>query len=367
MPSFVALACSSAPADENPFATVTVTADDSGGADDAADDSGGAEGSSTGDVDSSDSGDDQTTLPGESTGADESDGSSGGEPDVCGDGIIGPTEACDGTEFGDASCATQGFMSGELVCSGDCSGFSTEGCYVCGDGEIQGGEQCDTVLDDDITCESEGFTEGEISCDFATCQFDTSGCSLCGNGVVEGNESCDSADLGGETCVGLGFDAGDLACAADTCGFDYAGCEGGMYVQDFEGGAIPGEFALSGDANWSASMTGALGGSWSAVSGNIGNNGVSTMTLEALFSVAGTVEFNHAQSTEDNYDYLRFYVDGVQQGEWDGVFGSTPASFPVAAGMHTLEWSYEKDGSLDEGSDQVWVDDIVLTNGAPTL
>ncbi|HET6584772.1 MAG TPA: hypothetical protein VFG69_15045 [Nannocystaceae bacterium] len=334
--------------------------------DDGDDDSGGAA-DSTGGPGPSDSGDDQTTLPGDTTSSDETGDSSGGGTDVCGDGIVGPTEACDGTEFDDASCASLGFMSGDLVCSDDCSGFSTEGCYVCGDGEVQGAEQCDTVLDDDITCESEGFTAGEISCDFVTCQYDTSQCSLCGNGIVEGDELCDSDDLGGQTCVGLGFESGELACAAESCGFDYVGCAGGMYIQNFEGGAIPGEFATSGDANWSATTTGALSGSWSAVSGDIGNNQVSTITLEALFSAAGNVEFAHAQSTEDGYDYLRFYIDGVMQDEWDGVIGSTPASYPVTAGMHTLVWSYEKDISLDEGSDQVWIDDVVLTNGAPTL
>jgi hypothetical protein len=31
--------------------------------------------------------------------------------------------------------------------------------------------------------------------------------------------------------------------------------------------------------------------------------------------------------------------------------------------MHTLEWRYDKDGSVSTGSDMVWVDDIVATGG----
>ena len=41
------------------------------------------------------------------------------------------------------------------------------------------------------------------------------------------------------------------------------------------------------------------------------------------------------------------------------------ANFPVAAGMHTLEWRYAKDGSIASGSDTVWVDDITLIPGVP--
>jgi len=40
-------------------------------------------------------------------------------------------------------------------------------------------------------------------------------------------------------------------------------------------------------------------------------------------------------------------------------------SFPVPAGQHTLEWSYNKDVSVSNGSDAAWIDDIVFPALAP--
>ena len=34
------------------------------------------------------------------------------------------------------------------------------------------------------------------------------------------------------------------------------------------------------------------------------------------------------------------------------------ASYPMAAGTHTVEWRYSKDSSVSSGADTAWVDDI---------
>ncbi|MFO0635971.1 MAG: hypothetical protein U0168_24280 [Nannocystaceae bacterium] len=289
-----------------------------------------------------------------------------GEASVCGDGVISGDEVCDGELFGDATCVTQGYYAGTLTCNPTCLGFDTSGCYICGNGVIEQAEDCDGPLPDDIDCVDAGFTEGPVSCNMRTCLFDTSECSLCGDGVASGNELCDTDDLAGASCESLGFDAGTLACGANTCGFDYSGCSGGQYIQDFELGSIPPELALSGNADWSAQQTVVLAGAWSAASGNIDDGETSTMTLSVTFAVAGTVAFTHQESSEDGYDYLEFSIDGVLQDEWSGILAASDASYPVAAGDHTLQWSYTKDGSLEEGDDAVYVDDIVLTGGVPT-
>lgn len=358
--SLTAVACTTR-VDQDPFNN-TLTASDTGGSadDDATADEAGESSSS----------DDDSTNPTSIT-TDPSDGSedgpadsSTGEPDVCGDGIKGPSESCDDMDFGDLSCESQGFMGGVLLCNANCHAFSTEDCFVCGDGTLQGSETCEGEVDPDVTCESEGFTTGTIACDPVSCQYDTSGCSLCGNDLIEGDEICDGTDVGGMDCASIGFEAGELGCLA-ACSYDYSSCSGGAYIQDFESGVLAPEFTFSGVQDWVIDGTNPIAGSFSAGSGDISDNQESGMLLSVTFAIAGTVEFSHEEDTESCCDYLQFYVDGVQQETWSGVNALQMESFPIAAGAHTLEWRYHKDVSISTTLDRVWIDDLTLTGGVP--
>jgi len=356
------LACTTS-VDQDPFTSLSVTdTDPSASAGDDDDESTGdpTEGTATDDP-SATTDPTATTTPADTS---EGTGESTGEPGVCGDGVKDPDEACDDMDFGELNCETQGFMGGVLLCNANCMAYSTEACFVCGDGILQEAEACEGTVPEGVTCESEGFTTGTIACNLETCQYDTSGCSLCGNGIVEGEEPCDQDDVGDATCASLGFEAGDLGCLA-ACSYDYTSCTGGAYIQDFEGGALPAEFTFTGNQNWVIANDNPIAGTWSAASGVITHSQTSGMVLTVNFPMAGTVEFMHEESSESSFDYLRFYVDGVQQQQWSGINAAAMASFPVAAGMHTLEWRYSKDGSINSGSDRVWVDDIVITGGAP--
>ena len=310
--------------------------------------------------------DPSATSIGSSTGEDTDPDSSGGGVPMCGNGVREGDEVCDGEDFGELSCQMQGFTAGALVCGESCMNYATEGCYSCGNGMLEPTEDCEPPLGPEVTCMTAGFTEGTIACDMATCQYDTSGCSLCGNGIVEGTEPCDADDLAGMTCAGMGYEGGTLACELAACAFDVSGCTGGMYVQDFEGGAIPTEFASSGTAVWIVDSGNPIAGSFSAASGVITHSQTSGLTLAVNYTMAGTVAFTHEESSETSYDYLQFYVDGAMQQQWSGINAAQMASYPVAAGNHTFEWRYSKDGSVNSGSDRVWVDDIVLDGGSPT-
>ena len=76
----------------------------------------------------------------------------------------------------------------------------------------------------------------------------------------------------------------------------------------------------------------------------------------------GTVNFWYRVSSESNYDYLRFYIDNVQQGQWSGVVPWTMGSYNVTAGNHTLRWEYSKDGSVNSNEDAVFIDDVYISN-----
>ena len=101
-----------------------------------------------------------------------------------------------------------------------------------------------------------------------------------------------------------------------------------------------------------------ISGTYSARSGDI-SDGEST-TLEFTGAMAnGTVGFSYNVSSEANYDFLTFSIDGNQVAQWSGT-QSGNFSTPVSLGQHTLKWSYVKDGSVSSGSDAAWIDDVTI-------
>jgi hypothetical protein len=324
--------------------------DDGGTGTDAGDD--GATGSDDGDGDGDGA-----------TGDDGSGSDTNTLPDVneCGDGILGNEEVCDGDLFGDVTCQSQGWESGELECNEWCSNYSTDGCYTCGNAVVEGPETCDGGVGN-ATCENQGFTEGEVTCNTQTCELDTSACTLCGDGEVEGNEECDTDNLDAATCESLGYIEGTLACDED-CLFDKSACVSDDYVQDFESGSLGPEWTTGGTVGWTVSTTSAIAGTYSAHNGDIDDYETSELSLVLEYNVDGDISFFHKESTESSFDYLYFYIDNVQQGSWCGITSATQSTYPVTAGTHTFKWVYDKDGSVSSGSDTVWIDDIHASGG----
>jgi len=98
----------------------------------------------------------------------------------------------------------------------------------------------------------------------------------------------------------------------------------------------------------------------SAMSGVITHVDTSTLIYTTTVVRDGNVSFNYKVSTENNYDFLNFYIDGALQGRWAGTRDWTPISFPIFAGDHILTWKYIKDVSVNGGSDRVWIDNFCL-------
>ena len=112
-------------------------------------------------------------------------------------------------------------------------------------------------------------------------------------------------------------------------------------------------------APWVVASDQTYAGPLSLKSGMISHNQKSDISFTTVFS-AGTVSFARKVSSELDFDYLQFYIDGVLQWEWSGEVGWAVASFPISAGSHTLLWRYVKDGSLSSGSDAAWIDSVSL-------
>ena len=155
----------------------------------------------------------------------------------CGNGIVEPGEACDGSSLNDQTCASQvGFGStGTLRCDSKCQGFVTTGCSAsttCGNnGIIDAGEVCDMTNLRGATCENTVGTGsvGTVLCGYDCKSLNLSGCSaptLCGNGALDAGEVCEGTDLNSATCesvVGTGS-TGTLKCGDGCKHYDVSGC-----------------------------------------------------------------------------------------------------------------------------------------------
>ena len=120
-------------------------------------------------------------------------------------------------------------------------------------------------------------------------------------------------------------------------------------------------------STWKVSKSVAFEGTKSLVSGPATDGKTSAIAYRSNFK-AGTVTFYLKVSSEKNYDFARFYIDGVAQiftsaNSKPGISGDTDwvyASFPLSAGRHLLKWTYEKDDSYAGLKDLAWLDGVAL-------
>lgn len=122
---------------------------------------------------------------------------------------------------------------------------------------------------------------------------------------------------------------------------------------------IPVGFTFTG-GNWTRDNTVSFDGTYSMKSAAISHSAQTSMDITLNVASAGTISFYRKVSSESGYDYLRFYIDGVEKEEWSGSQDWSEVSYSVTTGNHTFKWEYSKDGSQVSGSDCAWVDNIIF-------
>src|SRR5207247_759980 len=102
-------------------------------------------------------------------------------------------------------------------------------------------------------------------------------------------------------------------------------------------------------------------GGGAAQSGAIGDGQVSW--LETTVAGPATLSFYWKVSSESGWDFLRFYIDGVEQpGSISGEVDWRQRSVALTSGSHTLHWAYAKDPfCCTGGQDRGWFDQVQLT------
>ena len=135
----------------------------------------------------------------------------------------------------------------------------------------------------------------------------------------------------------------------------------GLIVEDWETGDMSQfEWITGGTSNWAVVPFNPFEGSYCVKSGALGNNQTNYLSLQYEVSGPDSISFWFQVSSEANYDYLRFYIDAVEFGQWSGEVGWIRKAYAVTAGIHTFKWSYSKDQSAIGGDDCCWVDYILL-------
>jgi subtilisin-like proprotein convertase family protein len=114
----------------------------------------------------------------------------------------------------------------------------------------------------------------------------------------------------------------------------------------------------SGDLPWVPQQLYARDGEDGARSGAIGHNQSSSMSTQVTGPCK--ITFYWGVSSEEDYDFLRFYIDDVEQEAISGELGWTRKSFLIASGTHTLRWTYSKDEATESGLDSGFVDSFAI-------
>lgn len=114
---------------------------------------------------------------------------------------------------------------------------------------------------------------------------------------------------------------------------------------------------------WSSQSDVSHEGGSAAKSGTIADGESSS----AWWSVEGpgTLTFWAKVSSEASYDFLRWSMDGTEQGKISGTADWALKTVAVPAGIHRILWSYTKDTNTSGGSDCAWIDTVSFDRNLP--
>jgi len=122
-----------------------------------------------------------------------------------------------------------------------------------------------------------------------------------------------------------------------------------------------------GNGNWSGQSANTHDGVDAAQSAALLDNQSSLMLTTV--NGPGTLNFWWKVSSEPNYDYLKFYLDGMEQVGVIGISGEVGwnqvTGINIPDGSHEIKWVYSKDTSGSFGSDAGWVDQVVFSGRYP--
>ncbi len=116
---------------------------------------------------------------------------------------------------------------------------------------------------------------------------------------------------------------------------------------------------------WQVTRADSHDGNMSARSGTIGHNGTTTLRIRTFYPGDDSLTFYYKVSSELNYDYLQFRLNGLEMLKASGETPWIRKAVNVPAGINVMEWVYKKDNSVSQGADCAWVDLIDFSGSVP--
>ena len=118
-------------------------------------------------------------------------------------------------------------------------------------------------------------------------------------------------------------------------------------------------WTIGGNSSWLGQTSSYYYGGDAAQSGAISHN--QNSWIRTAVSGPGTLTFYWKVSSQAGYDFLEFCIDGVLQDRISGGVDWQQKSYTISSGSHALQWKYEKDIGVNNGSDCGWLDKVEFT------
>ena len=133
----------------------------------------------------------------------------------------------------------------------------------------------------------------------------------------------------------------------------------GSVVEDFETGDFSSfEWADVTENPWIIENTTPYEGVYCAKSATISHGQYSMLKIEIDVTATGELKFYRKVSSEQDSDYLAFFVDSRERERWSGEIDWDVYSYKLSKGKHVIEWRYVKDDEISEGTDGALIDMI---------
>jgi peptidyl-prolyl cis-trans isomerase A (cyclophilin A) len=166
----------------------------------------------------------------------------------------------------------------------------------------------------------------------------------------------------GTSTVTLKGTSGD---SSETFDIDVTVIDNSLRVEDFETGDFSRFPWQTAEYGWSVTDTDPEEGIYCLQSDEIAHSETAEIFVDTYYENNGEVSFRYKVSSQEDNDYLEFWIDRYKKMV---VSGETPwreITVPVPAGNHTLKWRYKKDASGVVGDDCARIDRIVFGGGLP--
>lgn len=233
-----------------------------------------------------------------------------------------------------------------------------------GNGKLDAGENLELIVEVNNTGHADAYNlTANLSSLSSYINFNSSSASLPHLNTTQSQIVSFNITVDNNTPVGTNiifpFNINDQIYSYQTDFSEFAG----EINEDYESGDFSNYSWLQGTFPWVVDANQIYEGSYSSRSAfNLPDGEESELSIYVNVLSPGDISFYKFVSSEFNFDFLKFKINGTKVGEWSGEDSVWSfVSFPVNnTGTHTFKWEYDKDGSWSDGDDCAWIDYIVF-------